>query len=300
MLTDFGQTDSWPIFVFISVWPNFLNPRKPKRQRPKDLHSDLNLRGPTLPGATRRGPLFLDLASAIHFWWCWCCCGHGCCGCCWFGLPWTTLGQTTERWTSPPSDRPKFRFFSTIFTLFVSLWVSSSFGLSCETPAAILSGPVDWGCWRRKEGSGGGVKPGAFCFGTDQVSHENSRTSKVHISGPGVSNTTKNQRRRHPERHKKERNGGGRGPHPSSAPKGVCSSMLRGPSSSFFLFFVKTNQKKDWNTNFVLQSLAFSPKFSANVGQIRMAKGLVDFFLAKVGLAKVGISLRGIVAGDVI
>ena len=56
----------------------------------------------------------------------------GCCGCCWFGLPWTTFRRSPP---SPP-DRPKFRAFSSLsrhhFALSVSLRVSSRFGWCFE------------------------------------------------------------------------------------------------------------------------------------------------------------------------
>ena len=62
-------------------------------------------------------------SSGPHLFWVW-----RCCGCCWFGLPWT-FRRTPPPPDRPPPDRPKFRSFFPLsrhnFALFVSLWESS-------------------------------------------------------------------------------------------------------------------------------------------------------------------------------
>ena len=138
--------------------------------------------------------LCLGEGPALGGFWVWRC---GC-GCCWFGLPWTTF-----RRTSPPPDRPKFRaFFPSPAGNFIlsSLSGRSSrgiwwclkrrdaqmcalgvLGLSSETPAA-----------------SGDRRPGLVGL------HTTTRELQTcTFERPGASNTTKIPRADHPDRHKK-------------------------------------------------------------------------------------------------
>ena len=146
VMADFGQTD-FGQFKCFSVLAQFSEPKKPKLQRPKDLHSDLNPtpqtpqtqtlnpgRGgptiwgppfapPSLRGHTYSGfglhPPCLAVLVLLWLWLLWLL---------WL-LVWTLLDHPAPDPSSPPPDRPKFRAFlpspATIFALFVSLWVSS-------------------------------------------------------------------------------------------------------------------------------------------------------------------------------
>ena len=94
MLTDFGQTTFGQFQCFGQFFgtPKAQTPKTPKptfRPEPQTPQTQTQPQpgeepDPSGPPCGTPATLILGLASTLHFWLCWCCCGYGCCG---FPLP---------------------------------------------------------------------------------------------------------------------------------------------------------------------------------------------------------------------
>ena len=124
-------------------------------------------------------PGFVERAgpSAPHLFWVW-----RCCGCGWFGLPWTTFRRT------PPLHWTPLRRTAQNFALFLPFPVTVSLFLC-------LSGCLLVEFW--------------WCF--TGVSHDSPRTPNVHISGHLRFKTPPKFHEKTPRETQKQRNGGGKG-----------------------------------------------------------------------------------------